>query len=72
LKIYGHTKAKNEEKGPTKFKMKGINPQKNFCFTNILKMSRAYENLNPDLSKVAAFVGKWLLFKGTLIERGPN
>ncbi len=34
-------------KGPTKVKMKEIDPQKNFCSPNIKKVTRAYESLNP-------------------------
>jgi hypothetical protein len=34
---------KMRKKGPTKFKMKGIDPQKNICFANIKKMSRPGE-----------------------------
>jgi hypothetical protein len=37
------------KKGHTKAKMKEIDPQKKFCSTNIKKVPRAYESLNPAL-----------------------
>jgi hypothetical protein len=48
-KMKGPTTEKMRKKGLTKVKMKGINPQKNFCSANIKKLPRAYENLNPAL-----------------------
>jgi hypothetical protein len=39
------------KKGPTKGKMKAIEPQKNSALQNIQKMPRAYESLNPALSR---------------------
>ncbi len=38
-------------KGPSKVKMKGIDPQKNFSSANIKEVPRAYESLNPALLK---------------------
>jgi hypothetical protein len=37
------------EKGLTKVKMKAIDPKKFFAPQKILKVSRAYERLNPGL-----------------------
>jgi hypothetical protein len=37
------------EKGPTKIKIKAIDPQKNFAPQNILIVPRACESLNPGL-----------------------
>jgi hypothetical protein len=37
------------EKGPTKIKIKAIDPQKIFALQNILIVPRAYESLNPGL-----------------------
>jgi hypothetical protein len=37
------------KKGPTKAKMKEIDPQKTFCSANIKKAPRSYESLNPAL-----------------------
>jgi hypothetical protein len=39
------------EKGPTKIKIKAIDPQKIFALQNILIVLRAYESLNPGLTK---------------------
>jgi hypothetical protein len=36
-------------KGPTRAKIKEIDPQKNFCSANIKKVPNAYESLNPAL-----------------------
>jgi hypothetical protein len=40
---------KVKEKGPTKVKMKAMDPQKNFWLRKYLKMPRAYESPNPAL-----------------------
>ncbi len=45
----GPSKEKGGGNGPTKVKMKGIDPQKNFCSANIKKVPRAYESLNAAL-----------------------
>jgi hypothetical protein len=45
----GLQRKKNEGKGPMKVKMKGRDTQKKFCSSNIKKVPRAYESLNPAL-----------------------
>jgi hypothetical protein len=37
------------KKGPTKAKMKEVDPEKKFCSANIKKVPRAYESFNPAL-----------------------
>jgi hypothetical protein len=50
----GPTKEKMRKKGPTKVKIKGIDPQKIFYSTNIKKVPRAYESLDPALGTNAS------------------
>jgi hypothetical protein len=52
----GPTTEKMRKRGPTKVKMKGINPQKKFCFANIKKVPRAYESLNPALQIMTIYL----------------
>jgi hypothetical protein len=58
--MMGPTKAKNErkgptkekkirKKGPTKVKMKGIDPLNYFCSADFKNVPRANESLNPAL-----------------------
>ncbi len=41
---------KERENGPTKIKIKAIDPQNFFAPQNILLLPRAYESLNPGLN----------------------
>ncbi len=45
----GLQRGKMRKKWPTKAKMKEIDPQKKFYSSNIKKIPRAYESLNPAL-----------------------
>jgi hypothetical protein len=45
----GLQKPKMREKGPTKIKIKAIDPKNLFAPQNILIVPRAYESLNPGL-----------------------
>ena len=46
------TKSRNGEKGPTKHKMKVIDPKKKILLRKYFKVPTAYKTLNPALGKL--------------------